>query len=201
MTKVKVCGLFREEDIGFVNICKPDYAGFVINYPKSHRSLDVDSVRHLVRLLDGDIQSVAVVVDQTIEDVIQLAHIFDIIQLHGSEDEDYIKELKQSCSNTQVFKAFKVRSVSDVENARKSTADMVLLDNGYGTGEQFDWALIDNFGRDFILAGGISDLNVSDAIARFRPYAVDVSSGVETNRLKDLSKIRAFIEIVRKEML
>ncbi len=200
MTKVKICGLFRDEDIEFVNICKPDYAGFVINYPKSHRSLDIERAKRLVQSLDGDIKSVAVVVNQTIDDVVLLARAFDIIQLHGSESNEYINLLKTH-SKTQVFKAFKIRSATDLSVAQESSADVVLLDNGYGTGEQFDWSLIENFGRDFILAGGISSLNVLEAIKRFAPYAIDVSSSVESNKIKDFLKIKSLIEIVRKERL
>ena len=120
----------------------------------------------------------------------------DIIQLHGHENDDYIEEIKES-TGREVWKAFKIRYDEDLAAASSCKADMVLLDNGYGTGQTFDWSLLRFFDRPFILAGGLTPENIPEAIDKLHPMAVDISSGVETEGIKDRAKIMAAVEAVR----
>ncbi len=197
MSKIKICGLFRACDIVYVNDAKPDYAGFIMDFPKSHRSVNFETASALIARLDKDIKSVCVLVNQSIEYALKFKNICNIIQLHGNEDNDYIAQLKEEMPQTEIWKAFKIRSQVDVEKARNSLADMVILDNGYGTGEVFDWKIISDFDREFILAGGINLGNVAEAIDKFNPYALDLSSSVESEKIKDFNKIKQMIEAVR----
>lgn len=195
--KVKICGLSRPADIEAVNQYQPDYAGFIINFPKSHRNCTPEQVQALHAQLSDSIPAVGVTVNQPLETVAALLEqgVIDIAQLHGQEDEAYICELKRR-TGKPVWKAFRIRSADDLDAARASSADMILLDNGYGTGETFDWTLVRGIGRPFILAGGLCESNISDA-AKMQPDAMDISSGVETNRVKDPEKIRILIERIR----
>ena len=195
--KVKICGLSRPADIEAVNQYQPDYAGFIINFPKSHRNCTPEQVQALHAQLSDNIPAVGVTVNQPLETVAALLEqgVIDIAQLHGQEDESYIDELKRR-TGKPVWKAFRIRSADDLDAARTSSADMILLDNGYGTGETFDWTLVRDIGRPFILAGGLREDNIDDA-AKMQPDAMDISSGVETNRVKDPEKIRTLIERIR----
>ncbi len=195
--KVKICGLSRPADIEAVNQYLPDYAGFIINFPKSHRNCTPEQVQALHAQLSDSIPAVGVTVNQPLETVAALLEqgVIDIAQLHGQEDESYICELKRR-TGKPVWKAFRIRSADDLDAARASSADMILLDNGYGTGETFDWTLVRDIGRPFILAGGLCESNISDA-AKMQPDAMDISSGVETNRVKDPEKICILIERIR----
>ena len=162
MTKIKICGLFRECDIEAVNEAKPDYAGFIIDFEKSHRNVSIKEAAHLRSLLNKEIKAVGVFVNKPAEEVVNAAKeiSLDVIQLHGNEDEDYIRKVKE-LSGLTVWKAFKIRSTEDVKAAVKSPADTILLDNGYGTGEVFDWSVVTKIEREFILAGGLNEENVS----------------------------------------
>lgn len=195
--KVKICGLSRPADIEAVNQYQPDYAGFIINFPKSHRNCTPEQVQALHAQLSDSIPAVGVTVNQPLETVAALLEqgVIDIAQLHGQEDESYIDELKWR-TGKPVWKAFRIRSADDLDAARASSADMILLDNGYGTGETFDWTLVRDIGRPFILAGGLCEDNIDDA-AKMQPDTMDISSGVETNRVKDPDKIRTLIERIR----
>ncbi len=195
--KIKVCGLTRAQDIRAVNEFQPDYVGFVINFPKSHRSISPQRVYELTEHLLPSIPAVGVTVNQSLQFNADLLDdgIVDIIQLHGQEDAEYILALQQR-TGKPVWKAFCIRSREDLEQARCSPADLIVLDNGTGTGEAFDWTLIRDIGRPFILAGGLSISNLKDAAA-MHPFAVDISSGAETNKQKDPGKIRTLIEIAR----
>ena len=200
MTGIKICGLSRPEDIKTANEILPDYIGFMLWEP-SKRYVTADRARELKALLDKRIKAVGVFVDEDVDIVADLANsgVIDIIQLHGSEDDSYISLLRQK-TDKKIIKAYKVRSAEDVEAAGKSTADMVLLDSGSGvggTGNSFDWSLIRGIKRDYILAGGLDPDNVADAVRQIRPFAVDVSSGVETDGVKDRQKMIRFAGNVR----
>ena len=199
MTKIKFCGLTRTGDIEAANELKPDYIGFVF-WPKSKRAVTAEEAKTLKAKLDPSIKAVGVFVDEDMEAVKSLLDggIIDIAQLHGHEDEDYITGLKEA-SGKPVIKAFKIRSEDDIRKAEASPADLVLLDAGMGDGVTFDWSLIKNAGRPYFLAGGLSPDNVREAVKRLHPYAVDVSSGIETDGRKDEEKAAAFIAAVRKE--
>lgn len=194
--KIKICGLTREEDIRIVNDVRPDYVGFVFAGNKC--KVDEAQAARLRQLLDENIPAVGVFVDAPIEQIYRLvkAKTVQLVQLHGNEDEDYITALNESC-NVPVIKAFSVQTKADIEKARESSVSWVLLDNGKGgTGERFPWELIPSLKRPFFLAGGLSPENVREA-ATYRPYALDVSSGVETNGKKDKDKIKRFVTYVR----
>ncbi len=198
MTAIKICGLFRTCDIEYANEARPDWAGFIIDFPESHRNLDPAQAGQLRRMLDESIKAAGVFVDQPLEKTAASAKAIglDVIQLHGSEDDAYIRELKKKTGLT-VWKAFKVMTAGDLEAAQASAADMVLLDNGYGTGRTFDWTVADGFKRPFILAGGLTPENIPEAVKKMRPAAVDISSGVETDRLKDREKMISAVDAVR----
>ena len=201
MTKIKICGLFRECDIEAVNAYRPDWCGFIVNFPRSHRSLAPDAVRALRAKLNPGIVPVGVFVDQPAEYVAALLNdgTISVAQLHGHEDADCIAQLRALAPGCEIWKAIKVRSQADLDAANASPADLVVLDNGYGTGQTFDWSLAGGISRPFLLAGGLTPENIPDAIAQLHPFGLDISSGVETDKLKDMSKIEAAIAAARKE--
>ncbi len=199
-TKIKICGLKRPEDIIYVNEAKPDYAGFIIEVPKSSRNVTEDQVRELTAKLDPDIISVGVFVNAVPERVekLLLEGTIHIAQLHGQEDEAYIKRIRKNTGH-QVIKAFSVKTAQDIENALNSPADYILFDQGSGgTGRTFDWSLIPDIKRPFFLAGGLGADNLETAIRTIHPYAVDLSSSVETDGVKDRDKI---LEAVQRMIL
>ena len=189
--RVKLCGMFRPEDIDAVNEVRPDFVGFVVNFPRSRRSVAAREVVGLSRRVEPGICKVGVFVDEPANSVARLFEqgAIDVAQLHGHEDEHYLHLLRSLCPVPTV-QAFKVRSAADVAHAEASTANLVLLDNGQGTGHAFDWTLLQNVRRPFMLAGGLGPHNVADAIRAVRPWAVDMSSGIETDGLKDPRKMR-----------
>lgn len=199
MTKIKLCGLSRPCDIGAANELKPDYIGFVFA-PKSKRYVTPEKAMELKQILLPEIQSVGVFVNEKPETVVKLLQdgTIDIAQLHGAEDEEYIIQLRQ-LTDKPIIKAFRIETASDIEKALQSTADYLLLDSGAGTGTVFDWKLIQNIKRPYFLAGGLDADNAAEAVNTLRPYALDVSSGIETSGLKDKSKMAAFVSAVRKE--
>ena len=200
MSKIKLCGLSRKCDIEWANALKPEYIGFVF-WSKSKRNVPPEKAKELKDLLSPDIKAVGVFVDEPIENVAELLNdnIIDIAQLHGGEDEEYIKKLR-ALSDKPIIKAFLLKSESDAERAEKSAADYILVDSGTGTGKSFDWELLKNISRPYFLAGGLCCENISQAITALDPYAVDVSSGIETNGCKDKNKMAAFVAAVRKEI-
>ena len=199
MTRIKICGLSRPEDVEAVNAAKPDFCGFVINFPKSRRNVSPERLRALRERLDGDIIPAGVFVNQPPELVAELQNqgVITVAQLHGSEDETYLARLRELTDGKPVWKAFRVRTAADVEAARRSTADRFLLDNGTGTGAAFDWKLVGDMGRRGILAGGLTPENLPEAVRVLNPWCADLSSGVETDGRKDPAKILAAVEAVR----
>lgn len=199
MTKIKICGLSRERDIDYVNQYLPDYAGFVLNVPRSRRNLSPEKAEGLVRLLNPGIQAVGVVVDQPLDRAIELLNrgFLDALQLHGSEDEAYIQALK-AATGRQVWKAFQIKGPQDLEAARVCGADQIVLDSGQGSGECFDWDLLQAFDRPYFLAGGLGPQNVVKAVKQLHPYGIDLSSGIETDGVKDKGKLSSVIASVRK---
>ena len=191
--KIKICGLFREEDIDFVNEAKPDYVGFV--FAKSHRQVSKETAQKLKNKLDKNILAVGVFVNEDINKIAEICNenIVDLVQLHGDEDDNYINELKKVC-NKKIIKAVKVKKGEDIIRWRNCQADWLMFDAGKGEGKTFDWSVLKNFIRPYFLAGGINENNIAQAI-KMNPYCIDVSSGVETNKLKDKDKI---LNIVRR---
>lgn len=198
MTKIKLCGLKRPQDIQAANELLPAYIGFVFA-PKSRRYVHPDRAEELRRMLNPGIIPVGVFVNETPETVAALLDrgIIDIAQLHGKEDEAYIRRLRQ-LTKKPLIQAFRIDTPADVAAAQASTADYVLLDSGTGgTGTSFDWSLLQNIQRPYFLAGGLTPENVGGAVATLHPYAVDVSSGIETDGAKDKEKMTQFVRAVR----
>ena len=198
---IKICGLSRPCDIDFVNEARPDWCGFIINFPKSHRNVTPEQVRELTARLRAEILPVGVFVDQPVEAVAALLNdrTVRIAQLHGHEDNAYIAQLRRLAPDNEIWKAFKIRMPEDLETAYVSDASLIILDNGYGTGKAFDWSLTDGFHRPYLLAGGLVPENIPEAVERLHPFGIDISSGVETDGKKDREKILAAVNAVRKE--
>lgn len=208
--KVKMCGISKVETIPAIIDAKPDYMGLV--FAPSKRQVTVEQAKTLVEELHKQytvrynsetIKTVGVFVNETVENLLKIAEEvkLDVIQLHGDEDESFIQILKEQ-SNVEVWKAVQVRSAVDAEKWIDSSADMLLFDAYHkdergGTGEVFDWSSLDAFERPFMLAGGIDSTNVARAIRTVRPYGIDISSGIETEGVKDNEKMKAFTNIVR----
>lgn len=198
MTKIKLCGLSRHCDIESVNKLKPDYIGFVFA-PKSRRYVSPETALELRKQLHPTIKAVGVFVREqpgTIAGLLQKG-IIDIAQLHGGESENDIRTLR-TLTDKPIIQAFSIDTPQDIETANLSGADYVLLDSGTGgTGTLFDWNLLNKINRPYFLAGGLDAENVGNAVKRLMPYAVDVSSGIETGGWKDINKMTKFVSAVR----
>lgn len=198
MVKIKICGLRRLEDIEIVNKYKPDYIGFV--FADSKRKVTHELASELKGKLDSEIISVGVFVDADIDEIMKLysENIIDIAQLHGNESEDYIKKLKENTNyKLKVINAIEMNDEMDLLEYDNSIADFLLLDSGKGSGKTFNWRLIrTDLKKDFFLAGGINSKNIGDAINEFSPYAIDLSSSLETDGFKDEIKIREIMEVI-----
>ena len=219
--KVKMCGISKIETIPAVIEANPDYMGLV--FAPSKRQVTVDQAKSLVKELHKQygnrysrdevqcsndvvqefIKTVGIFVNETLDNLVTIATEvnLDAVQLHGDEDEAFIQSLKER-TNVEVWKAIQIRSAADAEAWIDSSADMLLFDAYHkdergGTGEVFDWSCLDEFERPFMLAGGIDSTNVARAIRTVRPYGIDISSGIETEGVKDDEKIKAFTNIVR----
>ncbi len=199
MTKIKFCGLTRPCDIAAANEIKPDYVGFVFA-PNSKRRVGYKQAVDLKNLLSKDIKAVGVFLNEDIEQVISLLNlgIIDAAQLHGDESVDYIRRIQQE-TGKPVIKAFRIHSEADVAAAEETIADYIILDAGTGEGKTFDWNLVEQFQKPYFLAGGLKPENVKEAMRQLHPYALDVSTGIETDGLKDKQKMADFAATVRKE--
>lgn len=196
MAKIKICGLKRLKDIEIVNKYKPDYIGFV--FADSKRKVSHDLASKMKKNLDSSIKSVGVFVDAEIEEILKLYDdgIIDIVQLHGSESEEYIKILKQNSNyKLEIINAIEMSGEKNLLDYDDSLADYLLLDSGKGSGKTFDWRLIrKDLKKEFFLAGGLNAENITEAIMEFDPYAIDLSSSVETDGYKDELKIKEVME-------
>ena len=198
MTKIKLCGLTRLCDIESANELMPDYIGFVFA-KKSRRYIDPKRAWELKNKLYSGILTIGVFVNEEPEKVAELLEsgLIWAAQLHGAEDEAYIKKLR-SLTDKPLVKAFRIEGKEDVKRTENSSADYVLLDSGTGgTGTTFDWDLIKNLSRPYFLAGGLDEKKVKKAVEELFPFGVDVSSGIETNGLKDKEKMAGFVCAVR----
>lgn len=198
MVKIKICGLRRLEDVEMVNKYKPDYIGFV--FADSKRKVSHELAGQMKNNLSSNIMSVGVFVDASQEEILELFNrgIIEIAQLHGCENEDYINYLKENTNNElKIIKAIEMSEAKDLSKYDNSHADYLLLDSGKGSGKTFDWRLIrKDLKKEFFLAGGINSSNVRKAIEEFNPYAIDLSSGLETNDYKDENKIKEIMEVI-----
>ncbi len=201
MTKIKICGLRRQEDIESVNLMEPDYVGFV--FAKSKRQISAKEAGTLKGMLKPNIKVVGVFVNEEISKIFELVKegIIDLVQLHGDEDAEYIKHLT-SCTSAQIIKAIRVKDQESLTHVKQLPGDYLLFDTYRreqygGSGERFDWSLLSNIDRRYFLAGGINTSNVEIAIRLTKPYGIDISSGVETDGYKDRDKIIDFVNKVR----
>ena len=198
--KIKFCGIRTIDDVRLINEAKPDFCGFIVEFPQSFRSVSESELRKLTAQVSPEIKKVGVFVNAQKNLVIRLLqeHVIDLAQLHGQEDEAYIKKLK-SLTDHPVMKAFSIREKKDLDAATASSADLILLDHGKGgTGETFDWSVLDGWiQRPYFLAGGLNPENIPEAIQRIHPWGIDLSSAVETDGKKDREKILQAVKTVR----
>ena len=212
MTKVKICGLKTLDDVVKVNKYLPEYVGFV--FANTKRFVTDEQALMMKQALDKSIKAVGVFVNEPIEHVAELCRrgIIDVAQLHGDESEEYIRDLKKM-TDTPVIKATKVQNAKQVAERMSDEADYMLFDTYKkgelgGTGERFELSILEESLADlasqgrkvkpYFLAGGLDESNISEVLGRIGCYCVDVSTGVETDGVKDEAKIKRFIENVRK---
>lgn len=209
MVKLKICGMRRSEDIEMANRYKPDYIGFV--FAESPRKVSFEQAKELSELLSDEIVPVGVFVNEHMKLIVDLFRdgIIEMAQLHGDEDEKYIRNLKdksieETGKQIPVINAIEIKDGADYDDEllkwRDSASDYFILDSGKGSGKTFDWSLIDKesefFKNSIFLAGGLNSENLALAIEEFNPFAVDLSSSVETDGFKDEKKIKKIIEIM-----
>lgn len=204
MTKIKICGLSRISDIEAVNQVLPDYIGFV--FAKSKRQVTMDEASDLKKLLNPSIKAVGVFVNEDMDKIMHICNlnIIDAVQLHGDEDESYILALRKLIRLT-IIKAVRVKQTQDILDAESLPCDYLLLDsykdNIYGgSGSTFDWSMIpqkQDRKKPIFLAGGINKNNLMDALQMAKPYCIDISSGVETEGVKDPVKIKEIIYCIK----
>lgn len=198
-TKIKICGLKRIEDVISVNVAEPDYCGFIFNVSGSRRSIGAEQLNILVDMLNPEIVPTGVFVNEKTDVILRIVRESGIrmVQLHGQENGEIIHTI-QSKAQVPVIKAVSVRSKEDVRSAVLSPADYLLFDCGEGgTGQTFDWNLLEDIPRPYFMAGGIGTHNMEEVLRRFSPFALDVNSSVETDGQKDGKKILAAVRMLR----
>ena len=196
---VKVCG---QTDPEIIKLCIEQGAsliGFIINYPKSPRSISIEQLKSLTSNIPNNVKKVAVMVNPSIEEAKEVSNYCNIIQLHGDETEEFIKQIKKE-TNLEVIKAIKVSETKDLNQVELfPSADIILYDTpSMGqAGEAFDFDLLKNLkNKNFFLAGKISKDNVKSAL-RYT-YNIDVNSSLETERgIKDPQKIKEFFNQIK----
>lgn len=211
-TKIKICGLKRPEDAAIVNRLRPDYVGFV--FAGTKRRITKETAAALRAAILPQILSVGVFTNEPPENIAAMCHegILDLVQLHGDETEEYVAEIKRQ-TRKPIIRAVRVRSPKDIVAEAGTCADYLLFDayraGEYGGGgEAFGWEHLDAAKKilaqsgqalpEFFLAGGLNSENAAQAIWLLHPYALDVSSGVETDGFKDGDKVKKFIEACRR---
>lgn len=199
MTKIKFCGLSRRCDIEAANELKPEYIGFVF-VKTSKRYVSFEKAEKLKSILDSKIKAVGVFANEDLRRIEEICDkkVIDIVQLHGSEEEKELESLRSRIVQP-IIKAFCIKKEEDIRKAERSPADYILLDSGAGTGRTFEWDWIKQMERPYFLAGGIGIDNVEKAVEQLHPYAIDVSSGIETDGQKDKRKMAALVAAARKE--
>ena len=213
MQKIKLCGMMKPCDIEYANRVKPDFVGFI--FANTRRKISPAQAKQFREALDAEIPAVGVFVNEDISVIASLVQdgCIDMIQLHGEEDVDYIRCLREVC-DVPVIKAVKVQTVEQIRQAAALPVDYLLLDTYRkgvlgGTGEAFDWELLreakaaagdtaegELFGTPYFLAGGLHAGNLREAAA-LGSYGLDVSSGIETDGSKDFTKMVEVVNIVR----
>ena len=200
MSKVKICGLSRMEDIAAVNRALPDFIGFV--FAQSRRKVDIKTAAMLKEKLDPRIKAVGVFVNEEIGVIAEICQdgVVEWVQLHGDEDDAYIRRLRETCG----CRLIKAVGVGGAMPSLPAEPDFLLFDalspQRGGAGRSFDWNLLKDYrGLPFFLSGGLTVENAAASIRMLNPFCVDVSSGVETDGVKDAAKIENFVTLVRKQ--
>lgn len=213
MQKIKLCGMMKPYDIEYANRVKPDFVGFI--FANTRRKISSAQAKQFREALDAEIPAVGVFVNEDISVITSLVQngCIDLIQLHGEEDADYIRRLREVC-DVPVIKAVKVQMVEQIRQAAALPVDYLLLDTYRkgvlgGTGEAFDWELLreakivagdtaegELFGKPYFLAGGLHAGNLREAAA-LGSYGLDISSGIETDGSKDFTKMVEVMELLR----
>ncbi len=201
MVQVKICGLRNKEAIQAAVASGVDFIGFV--FAESKRRVTVEEAKELAQFVPNNVKKVGVFVNESLENIHEITKTvgLDYVQLHGDETPAFCQELA-----LPVIKAFEVKSVKDLDKVVAYQCDYYLLDSPGGkyrggSGKTFDWALAkeyDFLSKKILLAGGLKADNVKEAITEVLPAGVDVSSGVETDGVKDVEKIKAFLDAVKK---
>lgn len=201
--KIKLCGMMRECDIEYANRVMPDYVGFV--FADTRRYIDREKAATFKAKLNPGIKAVGVYVDDPPERVASdyQKGIIDIAQLHGNEDAEYIRRLKETAPGLELIKAVRVRNTGDVEKSQDIAADYLLYDayvKGVpgGSGERFNWELLKDVKRPFFLAGGINESNILAAAEATEAFGLDLSSGIETEGNKDFDKMLGVTLLTRR---
>lgn len=202
MISVKFCGMRRALDIEYANECRPDYVGFILS-DGFRRSVTAEDFEVLQKKLDKDIKKVGVFVNERTEKINELAEYLDVIQLHGDENEDYIKNLRKDFSG-EIWKAVRAKSPEDIEREQKKSCGKLLIDSFSedsvgGTGKRINTEIVKSakIEKPFFIAGGITAENIAEIVRDTKPYGVDISSGIETDGVKDLNKMKAIMEILK----
>lgn len=213
MQKIKLCGMMKPCDIEYANRIKPDFVGFI--FANTRRKISAAQAKQFREALDAEIPAVGVFVNEDIPVITSLVQngCIDMIQLHGEEDADYIRRLREVC-DVPVIKAVKVQTVEQIRQAAALPVDYLLLDTYRkgilgGTGEAFDWELLreakaaagdtaegELFGKLYFLAGGLHAGNLREA-AELGSYGLDISSGIETDGSKDFTKMVEVMKLLR----
>lgn len=216
MVKIKICGLMTKEDCAIMNAYRPDYCGLV--FAHTRHFLSDKQAGDLRNALNLAIPTVGVFVDDDIDHIVSLynAAIIQIIQLHGHEDAAYINTLRERIEASRpdkarhfdefgegapIMKAIRVKDGSEFEEADAIPADMLLLDHWQenlpgGTGSRFELSMIPELSKPYFLAGGLSADNLAEALTESRPYAVDISTSVETDGHKDWKKVEKMMRVM-----
>ncbi len=209
MAKLKLCGIRRVEDVEYLNEFPPDYAGFI--FAPTRRYVSPENAKKLISRLDPKIKTVGVFVDMPISEMKAFAHMLDVFQLHGGENEEYISQLRKIIpEKCEIWKAVRLKAAEDIDKAERLSADRLLIDaydpneyGGTGKSARIDLILNREIAKPFFIAGGISADNISEVSKLLcgRAYGFDVSSGIETDGVKDREKIKHLTEIFRKELI
>jgi phosphoribosylanthranilate isomerase len=202
LMKIKICGISRDEDIDYINEAMPDYTGFV--FAQSKRKVSPAQATKLRRRLVEGIVPVGVFVNAPVEEIIALYRdgVISIAQLHGNEDENYIKRLKEASAKDRtpvpVIKVIRGGELAQ-GTALTTDADYYLIDSGAGSGLSFDWKVLKSrqFDKPWFLAGGINADNITEAMS-YQPFCIDISGGAETDGVKDRKKIVQLTAMARK---
>lgn len=202
--KIKFCGIRRKEDVQYINELEPDYMGMILT-SGFRRSVGIEQAKELVDECNPKVKKVGVFVNQSIEEVLNISTklSLDVIQLHGEENLEYIEKISDK-AKCQIWKAVRVKCADEIRVADTFPVDLLVLE-GYvtgevgGTGVEADWELIAKNPprKPFLLAGGLTPQNVEGVSKIVKPFGVDVSSGIETDGIKDFNKMKEIIIKIR----